>query len=199
MEGGQRTVWANVREYVYLHNDNFSELECPDMITELKGFLSNPEPYKRGIVQKANKLMQLVRSIEEKHLTEEKEKAKQESAVFVNSVTQMPEFGKLDPAKGKEIVDGFQRDLEQKIDLSGTLASIRDKVTTYGLKKRDEARDKILANVPQKKKVTYATEEEKKFTFKAPELSTAEDVKEYTGALEAHYLKLIAQDKRIGV
>ena len=199
MEGGQKGAWRSVKEYVYVHNDNFNELECTDMVNELKEFLSNTEPYRSGVVQKANKLMQQVQSIEEKRLVEEKKRAKQEAEALVHSVAQMPEFGKLEPSKGKAILEGFRHDLEQKIELSTTFANVRDKVTTYGLKKRDEVRDKILVVVPPIKKVTYATPGEKQFNFKKQDLETAEDVKEYGATLVEHYLKLIEQDKRIGV
>ena len=164
---------------------------------ELREFLSNPEPYKRGIVQKANKLMQRVRTIEEKHLAEEKETAKQEAEALVHAVTQMPEFQKIKSDEGKGIVDSFRNNLYEKVDRATSFSNVRDSIHTYGIRKRDEARAKVLEETNPK--VQYATVSEKKFGFKKQDLSTAEDVKEYGASLVEHYLKLIAQDKRIGV
>ena len=197
MEGGQKSVWLNVKEYVYLHSENFPELDCTETIRELKECLSNPEPYKGGVVQKAKKLMEEVKSREEAHLVEVKESSRERSETLVNAITQMPEFHELDSVEGKSIVDGFRNDLHQKIDRSRSFSSARDNVNTYGNRKLDEVRSKVLESINPK--VKYASAKEKRLDFKKQELATEEDVKEYAAALESHYLKLIADNKRIGV
>ena len=197
IEGGQKSVWLSAKEYVYLHSDNFPELECTDIISELRECLSNPEPYRGGVAQKAKRLMEKVKSEEETHLKEVKENASATSEILAHAVTQMPEFNKLDPSEGKAIVDAFRADLHQRIERSRNFANVRDNIHTYGSRKLDEVRAKVLEETNPK--VKYATAMEKKFAFEKQDLATEEDVKEYTAALEAHYLKLIAEDKRIGV
>ncbi len=197
MEGGQKSVWLNVKEYVYLHSENFPELDCTETIRELKEYLSNPEPYKGGVVQKAKKLMEEVKSREETHLKEEKERARERSETLVHAIIQMPEFSKLDKANGKETVEDFRNDLHHKIERSRSFSSVRDSIHSYGIHKLDEIRARIIKIVNPE--VMYAREKEKKFDFAKHELATEEDVKEYAAALESHYLKLIAENKRIGV
>ncbi|MBW8002946.1 MAG: BREX system P-loop protein BrxC [Planctomycetes bacterium] len=197
MEGGQKSVWLSVKEYVYLHSDNFSELECTETIRELKECLSNPEPYKGGVVQTAKKLMEEVKSREETHLKEVKESVGKMSETLVHAVIQMAEFREMDPAEGKAIVEAFRSDLHQRIERSRTFSNIRDSVHTYGNRKLDEVRLKVLEGINPK--VKYATSEEKRFDFEKQELTTEADVKDYAAALEAHYLELIKEDKRIGV
>lgn len=197
MEGGQKNVWLNVKNYVNLHSDNFPELECTQTIHELKECLSNPEPFRGGIVQKAKKLMEEVESREQTHLKEVKESAWELSKALVRTVTQMPEFCKLDPAEGKAIVEDFRNDLHQRIEGSRSFSNVRDSVHTYGTRKLDEVRSKVLELINPK--VKYATAKEKRFDFTKQELATEKDVKEYAAALQIHYLRLIKEDKRIGV
>ena len=121
----------------------------------------------------------------------------EQSETLINSVIQMPEFHKLDSIEGKTIVVAFRKDLHQKIEQARSFANARDIVRTYGIRELVNVQQKVLDKI--KSKVKYATVKEKGFDFKRRYLITEEDVHEYTTALKAHYLKLIAEDKRIGV
>ena len=141
--------------------------------------------------------MEEVKSREETHLKEEKERARERSETLVHAIIQMPEFSKLDKANGKETVEDFRNDLHHKIERSRSFSSVRDSIHSYGIHKLDEIRARIIKIVNPE--VMYAREKEKKFDFAKHELATEEDVKEYAAALQTHYLKLIADNKRIGV
>ncbi|GAI56698.1 unnamed protein product, partial [marine sediment metagenome] len=188
-----------VLDYTKQHEENFMELDVYEKVAALESYVSNTEPYKGGIVQKAKRIVDELKKIENERLATLKQNHKNQVETMCAAIIDLPEYTKLRPDKAKQLIKDFKDDLNYKIDNAANFSSVRDKVQNYGIKKQAELRKQIIRLVHPEEKIVFATKEEKQINYSKHILMTKEDVEGYVKTLRSHYLKLIEAKKRIEV
>jgi len=136
--------------------------------------------------------------MEAEYLSKVKEDAKETVEGLIVSVKSIPEFSRMDREEQGKSLEPRKTLICYDIEKGTQFSDVRDKVHSYGKRCVEDARKIILESIG-KTDVQYASEYEKRIVFSKKELITPDDVEKYTEVLKSHYMKLVGENKRIGL
>ncbi len=199
MKGSQKQIYLEIQNFLFAQQDNLNEMDANEQIEELKELINHKEPYKSNRVKKANDIKKDLQIEIDHKLAEIKTKADNYLEEIIEKTITIPEFENLNEEKQKEVLNPLYILKNININKTNVFSVIRDRSENKGKALFEQARAKIIKYAHPKEKIVYATSNEKKITFNKTTLITEEDVIEYTETLKKHYIKLINENKRIGL
>ena len=196
--GEQLQLWKDLKNYYDTHRHNFSELKQDDLVERLRMGIESEAPYKNNLLRHSEQARKALQSMEEGYLKNLRQEAAKKLDSHISSVKSIPEFAELSTEQQAQVLDPLKVILEHDIKTSTQFSQVRDRSGQFARARVEEARD-IILELAKKVDIRYASSTEKAFRFRKSELADEADVLEYIELLRKHYLKLVKENKRIGL
>ncbi|TVR34676.1 MAG: BREX system P-loop protein BrxC [Spirochaetaceae bacterium] len=194
-----REGFRNIRLYLERNAQNLRELPLDDKTRTLSDYINDPAPYLNNSPRRAREAFSEVAT----HVTAFVEQRRQDAGMLISAeidkLKSSADFASLPEKEQQQILEPLIKLRDEEIAHEHLAPVIEQKAQIRARTLATEARQAALKLAHPEKKIRYATEAEKRFSFETAELCSEDDVTRYAQALERHYKKLIAAGKRVSL
>lgn len=199
MNGAGQKTYNQIRTYLQTQRDNFGVLGRTDALGKLEGYLEADRPWAGSATRTALELYEEIKSQITAHLESAREEARQAVEAAQRTLQESEVVAALDSAQHRQLLHPLTEELPRRISDTASLAALQNIAGLRVPQAVQAIREEALKLANPRETVQYATAAEKQPPFTKGELSTPQDVEQYTQALRNHWLALVEQGKRIGL